>query len=391
MGWGGARRARVVRKDPYPTTFVHSTHISLSHANRMVEGIFRATMNTTLIQAIRRQPVAQTPVWFMRQAGRYLPEYRALRAKAGSFMTLSKTPELACEITLQPLKRFPLDAAILFSDILTIPDAMGLGLNFQEGEGPVFQYAVRSRQEVAKLPIPQPEEDLHYVLDAIRLIQRELAGKVPLIGFCGSPWTIAAYMVEGRGRSHFPLIQQMLQQDPALLHQLLDKLKTAITLHLQAQIQAGVNVIMIFDTWGGLLSTQHYREFSLRYNELIFSALASHIPKILFTKQGGQWIEDIASSGCDVIGLDWEINLNDARRKLHDRVALQGNLNPQFLYESETVIEQEIARILQSYGHGSGHIFNLGHGIPQDVQPEKIAFVVDTVHRLSCAYHGDNF
>lgn len=344
--------------------------------------------NTRLIRTIQQQPVDVTPVWFMRQAGRYLPEYRALRAKAGSFMTLCKTPELACEVTLQPLKRFPLDAAILFSDILTIPDAMGLGLHFQEGEGPVFQYPVRSAADIQQLRIPEPETDLNYVLAAIRLIQQALAGSVPLLGFCGSPWTIAAYMVEGRGRTQFPLIQSLLVEQPKLLHQLLEKLAQAVKRHLDAQIAAGVDVVMVFDTWGGLLNTEQYREFSLRYNEFIFSNLANqNIPTILFTKQGGRWIEDMAIAGCNVIGLDWEIDLGAARQRVQDKVALQGNLNPQFLYESEAVIEQEISRILQAYGCGSGHIFNLGHGIPQDVSPDKIAFVVETVHRVSQRYH----
>lgn len=345
--------------------------------------------NDRLLKTIRREPVDATPIWIMRQAGRYLPEYRALRQKAGSFMTLCKTPELACEVTLQPLERFPLDAAILFSDILTIPDAMGLGLYFKEGEGPCFERPVRSERDIEALGVPDPELSLRYVLDAIRLTQNSLSGKVPLIGFCGSPWTIATYAVEGSANKSFPLIRSMRREQPALLHVLLDKLAQAVALHLAAQIRAGVNAVMIFDTWGGILDTSDYQEYSLRYAKQVIHQLSGYnVPVILFTKAGGQWIELMAESGCDVIGLDWSTNLTEARSRVGSKVALQGNLNPTVLYESPEVIRAEVARVLAEYGKGSGHVFNLGHGIPQDVNPEHVAVLVDAVHTLSQPYHA---
>ncbi|MCC2667140.1 MAG: uroporphyrinogen decarboxylase [Gammaproteobacteria bacterium] len=348
--------------------------------------------NDRLLRAIRHQPVDKTPIWIMRQAGRYLPEYRAVRQKAGRFMTVCKTPELACQVTLQPLARFPLDAAILFSDILTIPDAMGLGLYFKEGEGPVFERPLRTERDIHTLAIPDPEMSLRYVLDAIRMIQYELAGAVPLIGFCGSPWTLASYMVEGSANKSFPVIHAMLQQQPKLLHCLLDKLAEAVSLHLNAQINAGVQVVMIFDTWGGMLNTEQYREYSLHYVQQIIANIAQEnssqsVPVILFTKGGGQWLEFMSKSGCDVIGVDWLVNLEKARQTVGDKIALQGNLNPAILYQSEDIIRAEVTRILKEYGSGSGHIFNLGHGIPQDVPPEHVAILVDAVHRLSEPYH----
>jgi len=343
--------------------------------------------NDRLLRTIRREPVDMTPIWIMRQAGRYLPEYRELRKKAGSFMQLCKTPELACEVTLQPLARFPLDAAILFSDILTIPDAMGLGLSFHEGEGPKFEKPIQSSRDIQNLPIPEPETKLCYVLDTIQLIQKELAGKVPLIGFCGSPWTLATYMVEGRANKNFPLIQSLLQQDPALLHTLLDKLAQAVAAHLNAQIRAGVNAVMIFDTWGGILETEKYQQYSLHYIQQIINQLLPNIPIILFTKSGGQWLNLMANTGCHVLGVDWQVNLTLARQQVGQRVALQGNLNPAVLYESPETIRQEVARILQEYGKGSGHIFNLGHGIEKDVPFEHVAVLVDSVHELSQKYH----
>lgn len=344
--------------------------------------------NDRLLRAIRHQPVDMTPVWIMRQAGRYLPEYRAIRQKAGSFMTLCKTPELACEVTLQPLARFPLDAAIVFSDILTIPDAMGLGLHFIEGEGPVFERPLRSEWDIQNLAIPDPEISLRYVLDAIRMITHELAGKMPLIGFCGSPWTLATYMIEGRANKSFPMIRAMLQQQPQLLHNLLHKLAEAVSMHLHAQINAGAQVVMIFDTWGGMLNTAHYQEYSLHYVKQIIANLtakqgASPVPVVLFTKAGGQWLELMAQSGCNVIGVDWLVNLGHARQRVSNKIALQGNLNPDILCQPEDVIRAEVARILAEYGSGSGHIFNLGHGITPNVPPEHVAVLVDAVHTLS--------
>jgi uroporphyrinogen decarboxylase len=349
--------------------------------------------NDLLLRAIRREPVDMTPVWIMRQAGRYLPEYRATRARAGSFLQLCKTPELACEVTLQPLNRFPLDAAILFSDILTIPDAMGLGLYFKEGEGPGFERPLRTAKDIQSLGIPDPELSLRYVLDAIRLTQHELDGKVPLIGFCGSPWTIACYMVEGQANKSFPHIQKMRQSEPQLLHHLLDVMAQSISLHLKAQIAAGVQVVMIFDTWGGMLDTDNYKNFSLKYIQQVISELTKihttqRIPVILYTKEGGKWLELIADSGCDMVGVDWHTSLNEARDRVGHKVALQGNMDPAILLKNPDVIRAETARVLQEFGPGTGHVFNLGHGITPDVPPENVAVLVDAVHNLSREYHG---
>lgn len=358
----------------------------------MLDKAMQSLKNDRLLKAIWRQPVDATPIWIMRQAGRYLPEYRAIRQKAGSFLTLCKTPELACEVTLQPLARFPLDAAILFSDILTIPDAMGLGLYFKEGEGPAFERPLRLAHDIDALPIPDPESDLRYVLDTVRMLQKELAGKVPLIGFCGSPWTIATYMVEGSANKNFPAIKNMMQQEPALLHRLLDKLAQAISLHLNAQIKAGVQVVMLFDTWGGMLTAQQYQIFSLHYMQKILAHLIKEyagqkIPAIIFTKGGGQWLEKMAEIDCDVIGIDWTVNLNHARAAVGNKVAIQGNMDPAILYRTPDEIQAEVARILNEFGSGSGHVFNLGHGIPQDVSPEHVAVLVDAVHSMSRRYH----
>lgn len=348
--------------------------------------------NDRLLRTIRREPVDATPIWIMRQAGRYLPEYRELRAKAGSFMTLCQTPELACEVTLQPLRRFPLDAAILFSDILTIPDAMGLGLSFVEGEGPLFQRKIETARDVAALGVPDPEVSLRYVLDAIRMIQHELAGSVPLIGFCGSPWTLATYMVEGRSNKAFPAIQKMRQSEPAILKALLDVLALSVAEHLNAQIKAGVQAVMIFDTWGGMLDTPDYQQFSLHYIQRVIDNLirehnGAKVPLILFTKGGGQWLERMADTGCDVLGLDWQVNLGDVRQRVGGKVALQGNLDPALLLTTPDEIQTNVARILAEFGKGSGHIFNLGHGVTPDVPPEHVAVLVDTVHELSRKYH----
>jgi uroporphyrinogen decarboxylase len=348
--------------------------------------------NDRLLRALLRQPVDVTPVWVMRQAGRYLPEYRAVREKAGDFKTLCTTPELACEVTLQPLRRFPLDAAILFSDILTIPDAMGLDLFFTEGEGPQFRKPVRTAADVDALPVPDPEVELRYVMDAVRLIRRELDGKVPLIGFAGSPWTLATYMVEGGGSKEFALVKRMLFDQPALMHRLLDVLARAVTAYLNAQVAAGAQALMIFDTWGGALSPRDYKEFSLQYMERIVRGLTREhegrrVPVILFTKNGGQWLEAMVASGCDALGIDWTTDLGDARARVGSRVALQGNMDPSILYASADRIRSEVATVLASYGNGSGHVFNLGHGIHQHADPERVAVVVDAVHELSRPCH----
>lgn len=348
--------------------------------------------NDLLLRALLRQPVERTPIWIMRQAGRYLPEYRATRARAGSFIKLMSTPELACEVTLQPLERFPLDAAILFSDILTIPSAMGLGLHFVEGEGPAFDHPVQDAKAVAKLGLPDPETDLRYVMDAVRLIRRELAGRVPLIGFAGSPWTLATYMVEGRSSREFARIKTLLYQEPATLHALLGKLADAVTQYLNAQINAGAQAVMLFDTWGGTLAAAAYREFSLHYMTRIVAGLARksenrQVPVILFTKGGGGWLEAMADSGCDALGIDWTQDIGEARRRVGNTVALQGNLDPAVLHASPEHIREQVATVLKDFGRGNGHVFNLGHGITQDVKPEHAATLVAAVHELSPAYH----
>lgn len=354
-----------------------------------------ALKNDRLIKALKRQPVDMTPVWIMRQAGRYLPEYRQVRAKAGDFLTLCQTPELACEVTLQPLARFDLDAAILFSDILTVPHAMGLPLTFAEGEGPVFGRTIQTQADIQQLANPDPEKELGYVMDAVRLIKQSLHQKVPLIGFAGSPWTLACYMVEGRGSKDFATVKKMLYREPALLQQLLQRLMVAVTHYLQAQIAAGVDVIMLFDTWGGLLSARDYKEFSLHYMQQIIAGVQSYasslgrsIPTIIFTKNGGLWLEEIAAvSGCDAVGLDWTIDIAQARQRVGGKVALQGNLEPMALYSSPDRIRRCVAQLLEDFGPGEGHIANLGHGILPDVPPEHVAVFVDAVHEMSKPYH----
>jgi uroporphyrinogen decarboxylase len=348
--------------------------------------------NDRMIRALLRQPVDMTPVWIMRQAGRYLPEYRATREKAGDFITLCKTPELACEVTLQPLARFPLDAAILFSDILTIPDAMGLGLSIVEKQGPQFARPVRSKAEIEKLAMPDPETDLGYVMDAVRLIRKELDGSVPLIGFAGSPWTIATYMVEGQSSKEFSLAKGMLYEDPLTMHKLLDLLTRSITEYLNAQIAAGVQIVMVFDSWGGALSQACYAEFSLDYMKQIVAGLncdadGNRVPSILFTKGGGLWLDDIANAGSDAIGLDWTMDIGDARKQVGDRVAIQGNLDTAVLYSNPEAIRQEVGKVLASYGQGNGHVFNMGHGIHPGINPDNVAALVDAVHELSLPYH----
>jgi len=349
--------------------------------------------NDRYLRALLRQPVDTTPVWMMRQAGRYLPEYKQVRAEAGDFMSLCKNPELACEVTLQPLRRYPLDAAILFSDILTVPDAMGLGLYFEAGEGPRFSSPITSRAEVEKLPLLDPEAELGYVMDAVRTIRRNLKGQVPLIGFSGSPWTLATYMVEGGSSKAFTKLKKMMYADPATLHLMLDKLADNVILYLNAQIKAGAQSVMIFDSWGGVLTGRDYLEFSLNYMHKIVDGLLREndgrkVPVTLFTKGGGQWLEAMAATGCDALGLDWTTDIGAARQRVGHLVALQGNMDPSMLYAQPARIEDEVASILASYGQGEGHVFNLGHGIHQDVPPEHAGAFVDAVHRLSRQYHG---
>jgi len=351
-----------------------------------------ALKNDRFLRALLRQPVDVTPVWMMRQAGRYLPEYRATREKAGSFMQLCSNPELACEVTLQPLERFPLDAAILFSDILTIPDAMGLGLYFSPGEGPRFERPLREAADIERLAVPDPEAELRYVTDAVRLIRRELDGRVPLIGFSGSPWTLATYMVEGSSSKEYAKVKGMLFDRPELMHRLLDTLARAVTDYLNAQIRAGAQAVMVFDTWGGVLTTRDYRDFSLRAMEQIVAGLireneGRRVPVILFTKGGGGWLEMMAGSGCDALGVDWTLELGEARRRVGERVALQGNMDPCALYASPQRIRDEVAAVLASYGAGPGHVFNLGHGIHPHVDPEHVAVFIDAVHEFSAPYH----
>jgi uroporphyrinogen decarboxylase len=349
--------------------------------------------NDLLLRALLRQPVERTPVWIMRQAGRYLPEYLATRAEAGSFMTLCQTPELACEVTLQPLRRFPLDAAIIFSDILTIPDAMGLGLHFVAGEGPRFEHPLRTEDAIRKLPVPDVADSLSYVTDAVALTRRELGGKVPLIGFSGSPWTLATYMIEGGSSKTFSRAKKLLYTQPRLAHELLDTLARAVTTYLNAQIESGAQAVQIFDTWGGALSWTAYKEFSLRYMEQIVSGLqreadGRRVPVILFSKGCNTQLEALADSGCDALGVDWTISLEEARRRVGERVALQGNLDPSVLLAEPGIIRDQAAETLASFGHAEGHVFNLGHGITPDVNPDHLAALIDAVAELSPAYHA---
>ena len=345
--------------------------------------------NDTLIRALLRQPVSHTPVWLIRQAGRYLPEYRATRQRAGSFLALAKTPSLATEVTLQPLDRFALDGAILFSDILTVPDAMGLGLYFIEGEGPKFHHPVRDEAAVAALRAPDPAGELRYVTDAVSEIRRALHGRVPLIGFSGSPWTLACYMVEGGGSDDFRTVKSMLYQRPDLMHRILAVNVAAVTAYLNAQIEAGAQAVMLFDTWGGALSDAAYREFSLAPMQQILAGLKRHdssgarVPSIVFTKGGGGWLEAMAELGCDALGLDWTVDLGAARARVGHKVALQGNLDPTVLLSSADAVERETRRVLASFGSGDGPVFNLGHGISQFTPPEHVARLVDTVHTAS--------
>ncbi len=339
-----------------------------------------------------RQPTPYTPVWIMRQAGRYLPEYNQTRQQAGSFLDLCKNPHLATEVTLQPLARFPLDAAILFSDILTIPDAMGLGLYFAEGEGPRFRRPLREEWEIRNLDVVDPAAHLGYVLDAVSQIRKALDNEVPLIGFSGSPYTLACYMIEGRGKTEFHEIKRMLYARPDLLHTILEVTARSVVAYLNAQIEAGAQAVMIFDTWGGSLSEAAFREFSLAYIERICAELqrthdGQRVPRVVFTKGGGQWLEALADCGADALGVDWTTDIGVARRNVGDRVALQGNLDPAILLTTPDVVEREASSVLASYGNGDGHVFNLGHGVSQFTPPENVAALVDAVHTLSPPYH----
>jgi uroporphyrinogen decarboxylase len=348
--------------------------------------------NDLLLRALLRQPVPRTPVWIMRQAGRYLPEYRAVREQAGDFMSLCRNAELACEVTLQPLRRFRLDAAILFSDILTIPDAMGQGLYFAAGEGPRFEKVIESESDIRKLPVPDPEGELRYVMRAVRRIREALSGRVPLIGFAGSPWTLATYMVEGGSSKEFAKVRGLMYENPAAMHALLEKLADSVTAYLNAQVSAGAQALMVFDTWGGTLTGRSYREFSLRYMSRIVDGLVREnegrrVPVVLFTKNGGAWLESMAESGCDALGVDWTQSLGKARERVGEKVALQGNLDPCVLYAPADTIRAQVARVLEDFGHGTGHVFNLGHGIHPAIDPAKVEALVNAVHELSPRYH----
>ncbi len=348
--------------------------------------------NDLFLRALRKEPIDRTPLWIMRQAGRYLPEYRATRKKAGDFLTLCKTPELACEVTLQPIDRYALDAAILFSDILTIPDALGLGLQFSEGEGPSFKSPITCLSDVERISNLSPMNELGYVTDAVSLIRKELNDRVPLIGFSGSPWTLATYMIEGKGSKEFHKVKGMMYQEPGTLEKLLAVLSNSVTDYLAAQVDAGAQALMIFDTWGGVLSKETYLKFSLSPMQEIVQKLKNKssmrdVPIVLFTKGGGNWLNEMAATGCDALGLDWTTEIAHARAQVGDKVALQGNLDPCVLYGSDNVIREEVKKVLDKFGKGTGHVFNLGHGIQQYVHPDKVTVLVEAVREFSPAYH----
>ncbi len=348
--------------------------------------------NDTFLRALLRQPTDYTPLWMMRQAGRFLPEYRATRRKAGSFLGLCKNPDFATEVTLQPVDRFSLDAAILFSDILTVPDAMGLGLYFSDGEGPKFERPIVTEADVKALHVPDIGTDLKYVTDAVSQIRKTLDGRIPLIGFTGSPWTLACYMVEGGSSDDYAKVKAMMYKNPKMMHSILEATAQTVTAYLNAQIEAGAQAVMIFDSWGGALSHAAFHEFSLAYTQRIVEGLIKEkdgvrIPSIVFTKGGGLWIESIANSGCDAVGLDWTMDIGIARQKVGNKVALQGNLDPTVLFATPDVIRSEVEKVLSSYGFGSGHVFNLGHGISQHTDPDNVAVLVQAVHELSKKYH----
>lgn len=347
--------------------------------------------NDRLLRALRVEPVDCTPVWLMRQAGRYLPEYRATRERAGSFIALCRTPELACEVTLQPLQRFDLDAAILFSDILVLPDAMGLGLSVNEGVGPRFERPLRTTSDIRALGVPDPGSELRYVMDAVALIQRALSRRVPLIGFAGSPWTLATYMIEGGPSEDYARVKGLLYAEPRLMHELLATLARAVAEYLNGQIRAGVDAVMVFDTWGGILTEQDFLEFSLEYMRRVIENLdhadngSSAVPTILFTKGGGAWLRELARTGCSALGLDWTRDIGAVRAEVGDRIALQGNLDPAVLRAPADVIRERVQRILRAHGPGPGHVFNLGHGITPNVDPAAVTALVDAVHEFGCS------
>ena len=348
--------------------------------------------NDTFLRALLREPTPYTPIWIMRQAGRYLPEYNQTRARAGSFLDLCRNPDLATEVTLQPLARFPLDAAIVFSDILTIPDAMGLGLYFAEGEGPKLERPLRDEWEIRDLTVPDIDSQLGYVLDAVSQVRRALDNEVPLIGFSGSPFTLACYMVEGGGSSDFHNLKRMLYGRPELLHRILDVTAAAVTAYLNAQIERGAQAVMLFDTWGGVLSHAAFHAFSLAYLKRVVDGLkkehgGARVPSIVFTKGGGLWLESLAECGSDAIGLDWTMDIGAARRRVGNRVALQGNLDPAVLLSTPEAVRREAEQVLAAFGSGTGHVFNLGHGVSQFTPPENVAALVDVVHEVSARYH----
>jgi uroporphyrinogen decarboxylase len=343
--------------------------------------------NDSLLRALARKPTEHTPIWLMRQAGRYLPEYNATRAKAGSFLKLAKSPALATEVALQPLERYALDAAILFSDILTVPDAMGLGLYFAEGEGPRFERPLRDESAILRLAAPDPAAELGYVLDAVRETRRALAGRVPLIGFSGSPYTLACYMIQGSGSNDWAEVKKLRNARPDLLHRILEVNARAVADYLNAQIEAGAQVVMLFDTWGGSLNAADYETFSLAYMRKVLAALRP-VPSILFTKDGGAWLESIADSGCGAVGLDWTVDPRDARRRIGAKVALQGNLDPAVLTKSDDSVREQARRVLDAFGTEPGHIFNLGHGITPQARPDAVAALVDEVRTYSRKLRG---
>ena len=350
--------------------------------------------NDILLRSLLREPVPYTPVWLMRQAGRYLPEYRATRAEAGSFMGVAQNKEYACEVTLQPLRRFDLDAAILFSDILTIPHAMGLGLDFVHGEGPQFAHPLRTEEDVKRLAVPDMSE-LQYVFDAVDLIRKELDGKVPLIGFAGSPWTIGCYMVEGQGSKDYRLIKGMMYGRPDLVHHILEINAQTTIQYLNEQIKAGAQAVMIFDSWGGVMADTLFQEFSLHYTKKVVDGLirnhaGNRVPVVVFTKGGGQWLEDIVDCGADALGLDWTVNMANARKRLNNSVALQGNMDPMVMFGGEEAVRREVRRVIDDFGPvtpGSGHVFNFGHGISQFTPPEMVEVLVNEVHSYSAKMH----
>ncbi len=342
--------------------------------------------NDLYLRALRREPTERTPVWLMRQAGRYLPEYRAVRKQAGDFMTLASTPEMACEVTIQPLERFPLDAAIIFSDILTIPDAMGLGLYFVQGEGPRFKNPITEASQIDRLPVPEAE-DLQYVMDAISLTTKTLNGRVPLIGFSGSPWTLLTYMIENGGSKTYAKSKALLYKTPELAHQLLDKLAQSIVKYLIGQIQSGASAVQIFDSWGGVLSPTDFHRFSLQYMQQIVDGLHDagfgETPVVLFSKGANQSLNALSKTGCHALGVDWTIDINDAQKLTEGRVALQGNLDPATLYAPDDYINQAAKKVIDAYGNQPGHVFNLGHGMQPDMSPEKVAVLVEAVRQHS--------